>query len=94
MNLRVTAIGRLPQRVGAVVAPEGTEASRAIVGRRVVYFRGRGPVDTACYARDRLAPGMSFAGPAIVDQGDATTLVAPGFGARVDSHLNLVLERT
>ena len=54
---------------------------------------GRGAIDCACYSRGKLAPGMTFDGPAIVDQGDATTVVAPGFRARVDHVLDLILER-
>jgi N-methylhydantoinase A len=67
---------------------------RAIVQRRQVYFAGRGFVDCACYARSRLSPGMTFDSPAIVDQGDATTVVAPGFHARVDHATNIILERS
>ena len=37
---------------------------------------------------------MRFDGPALVDQEDATTLVAPGFHARVDAALNIILERS
>jgi N-methylhydantoinase A/oxoprolinase/acetone carboxylase beta subunit len=35
---------------------------------------------------------MTFVGPALIDQEDATTLVGPGFHARVDHALNIVLE--
>ena len=62
--------------------------------RRQVHFAGRGVIDCACYARSRLVPGMTFDGPAIVDQGDATTVVAPGFHARVDHATNIILERS
>jgi N-methylhydantoinase A/oxoprolinase/acetone carboxylase beta subunit len=51
-------------------------------------------MDTPCYARDQLAPGMTFDGPAIIEQSDSTPLVAPGFRARVDEAHNLILERT
>jgi N-methylhydantoinase A/oxoprolinase/acetone carboxylase beta subunit len=37
---------------------------------------------------------MTFEGPAIVEQADATPLVAPGFRARVDDAHNLLLERS
>src|SRR5262249_1117339 len=94
VNLRVTAIGRPPQR--ATPAPPMPEAdpSAAIPGRRPVYLASGDAVGCPCYARDRLAPGMRFDGPAVVDQPDATTLVAPHFTARVDAVLNLVLERS
>ena len=35
----------------------------------------------------------AFAGPAIVEQFDATTVVPPGWHAFVDRHGNLILER-
>jgi N-methylhydantoinase A len=74
--------------------PGGGTLAAAITGRRPVYFRGAGFVSTPCYARGGLAPGMTFEGPAIVEQADATPLVAPGFRARVDDAHNLLLERS
>ena len=56
--------------------------------------RGEGFVPTPIYARDRLAPGARFAGPAVVEQMDSNTLVPPGWGCRVDEFGNLVLERS
>ncbi len=65
----------------------------AIAGRREVYFPELGRfVDCPVYARERLQPGHSFTGPAIVEQMDATTVVLAGMGARVDPYLNLILE--
>jgi N-methylhydantoinase A len=93
VNLRVTAIGQLPQRAAPAPPDAGGDAARARIGERPVYQRGAGFVVTPCYARERLAPGMTFAGPAVVDQDDATILVAPGFRARVDAATNLILER-
>jgi N-methylhydantoinase A len=93
VNLRVTAIGRLPQRAAPATSAAGGTAADAVEGDRPVYFRGAGVVRTPCYARERLAPGMAFDGPAVVDQDDATILVAPGFRARVDAAANIILER-
>ena len=93
VNLRVTAIGALPQRAAATPAAGGGDIANALVGRRPVYFRDAGFVDTPCYVRDRLAPGMCFDGPAVVDQADATILIAPGFRARIDTATDIVLER-
>ena len=44
------------------------------------------------YDRDRLRGGNRIAGPAIVEQMDATTFVLPGMIARVEPYLNLILE--
>jgi N-methylhydantoinase A len=93
VNLRVTAIGRLPQRAASTPPAGGGEVAGALVGTRPVYFRGAGFVTTPCYARERLAPGMRFDGPAVVDQEDATILVTPGFRARIDRATDIILER-
>ena len=94
VNLRVTAVGVLPKRTAPPPAANGTDARDALARERPVYFRGAGFAATPVYARGRLAPGMAFTGPAIVDQDDATCLVAPGFRARVDHAHNLLLERS
>ena len=51
------------------------------------------PTETTIYDRERLAVGAEFAGPAIVEQFDATTVVPPGWHASVDRYGNLILER-
>jgi N-methylhydantoinase A len=43
------------------------------------------------WTRQELPPGFSFAGPAIVEQSDTTTLVYPGHEARVDESGNIVI---
>jgi N-methylhydantoinase A len=91
VNLRLTAVGALPRRERSV--PRGGARAGAVTGPRPVYFRGAGFVTSPGYARDGLAPGMVFEGPAIVEQEDATALVAPGFHARVDEAHNLIVER-
>ena len=93
VNLRLTAVGVLPHRERRPPAPAGGDLAGAVAGRRSVYFRGAGFVSTPCYGRDRLAPGLAFEGPAVVEQDDATLVVAPGFRARVDHAHNLILER-
>ena len=58
--------------------------------RREVYF-GRW-IDTAIFDRTSLKPGMTFIGPAIVEQDDATTIIDPELKARVDVYSNLIVE--
>ena len=94
VNLRVTGVGLLPKRTAPAAAAEMTDARGAVAGERRVYFRGSGAAVVPVYDRGRLGPGAAFAGPAIVDQDDTTCLVAPGFRARVDHALNILLERT
>ncbi|OYX43964.1 MAG: methylhydantoinase [Rhodobacterales bacterium 32-67-9] len=71
----------------------GPDATGAITGAREVWYPETGGfTETTLYARDLLAPGMTFAGPAIVEQMDTTTLIPPGVTARVDVLDNLILE--
>ena len=69
------------------------DPSKAVIGSREVWYPETGAfTETTLYAREKLAPGMAFAGPAIVEQMDTTTLVPPGVTATVDKIDNLILE--
>ena len=71
----------------------GPDASGAIREQRPVWLaEASNFVPCPVYDRDRLQPGNQFAGPAIVEQMDATTVVLPGMTARVDAYLNLILD--
>ena len=89
VNLRLTAVGRIAKpelrRIGEATATEPRE-------RRDVYFAETGGY-VACPVYDRygLGAGAALAGPAVVEELDSTTVVHPGFGARVDDYGNLVL---
>lgn len=92
VTLRVSATGglrrltlpRLPARTGSAV--------QARTGRRRVYFEEMaGWVECATYDRASLPPGGILAGPAIVEQLDATTVVLPGQRATVDRVGNLIV---
>jgi N-methylhydantoinase A len=54
----------------------------------------RSAVPTALYERQTLAAGQEIPAPAVVLQMDATTLLPPGWLARVDEWGNLLLTRT
>jgi N-methylhydantoinase A len=94
VNLRVTAIGLLPKLEAQGSGVDAVDLNSALAEVRAVYFDQLGGfAETPCYVRQRLGPGMTFDGPAIVDQADATTVVYPDFRARVDAGRNLILER-
>jgi N-methylhydantoinase A len=62
-------------------------------GPRKVYFRDAGRLDCEHYDRKLLRGGDTFAGPAIVEAADSTTVVPPGWTLTCDSIGNLVLTR-
>jgi N-methylhydantoinase A len=75
-------------------AGNGT-AAQALKGERQVYDIERDSFVTAgIYDRDRLAPGATLAGPAVIDQLDATTLLLAAQTLRVDPYGTLVIENT
>ncbi len=62
-------------------------------GTRPVYSAGRGEfVETAVYDRYALTPGMTFPGPAIVEERESTLVVTARSHARVDDNLNVIVE--
>ncbi len=95
VNLRVrllipTGKPRTPRR-GA----KGTQSSDpgvALLSRKPVWFGAR-MRPTPSFDRERLRPGMRFAGPAIVVEYSSTTVVPPDFVCRVDEFENLELCR-
>ena len=84
VNLRVTALGRLPRHRPQPASMTSHAMPKPTTARTAMFSLKAGYVETPVYNRHDLRPGTTFAGPAIVDQRDTTTLVAPGFHASVD----------
>ncbi len=92
VSLRVSAIGRRPAFDFSAFTP-GPSASRekARLGTRRVWFDG-GWRDTTIWARLDLPAATTIAGPAILEQPDATTVIEPGLAGRIDALGNLIVE--
>lgn len=58
-----------------------------------VVYHGK-PVDTKVYDRDQLHPGAQIAGPALIAESLATTVIDPGWQAEMMSGGELVAKRT
>ena len=93
INLRVRIVGkrrplsarRVPRAAGPHdrPAPEGT--------RRILY--GREAHEATIYDRTTLKAEQAIAGPALIEQLDTTTVVAPGMVARVDEYGAMTITR-
>lgn len=91
VSLRLTSIGRIAKPPARRLEPGGAPEPKE---RRPVYFAEAGDyVDCPIYDRYALAAGAAFAGPAVVEEFDSTTVVHPGFAVRVDEVGNLIIER-
>lgn len=89
VDLRVQVVGETAKpQLG--LSPAGEVEARR--GERSVFLDGTF-TRAGVYDRAGLRPGDAVRGPAIVEQYDSTTLIAPGFDARVDSYSNLILEK-
>ncbi|MGA9867634.1 MAG: hydantoinase/oxoprolinase family protein [Acetobacteraceae bacterium] len=90
VNLRVSAVGRLP----ALTLAQRGDPSAARVRSRDVWFAETGVVETPVHWRDGIATLGVIPGPAIVEAMDSTTVVPPGWTARVDEAGYLRLGRS
>ncbi|MBS0643225.1 MAG: hydantoinase B/oxoprolinase family protein [Proteobacteria bacterium] len=68
-------------------------ASEAPPRRRMIRVRqAPDPVEASVWLRDAIAPGQRIAGPAIIEQADTTTLLEPGWTARLNDSGALLLQ--
>ncbi len=62
-------------------------------GRRRAYFPATSDyIDCPVFDRYALVPGMTVAGPALVEERESTCVIGVGDVARVDDRWNLVAE--
>jgi N-methylhydantoinase A len=90
VNLRLTALGRLPD----LVLAQRADAASARVRSRDVWFAETGFTRTEVHWRDGLAPDARIAGPAIIEAMDSTTVVPPGWQARINELGYIVIARS
>jgi N-methylhydantoinase A len=89
VNFKVAAIGPTENPSVRELAVEGPARPK---GERPVYFRQHsGWNETPVFERSTLPAGASLAGPAIVEEPMATTVVHPGETVDVDKFGNLLL---
>jgi N-methylhydantoinase A len=89
INVRTTVEGKRKRAVRHMNGATSTQAPKAHAQRRVHFGQW---IDTPIFRRGDLKPGMTLAGPAIVEQSDTTTVVEPRMTLRVDRFHNLIVE--
>ena len=91
VNVRIAAHGVVDKPPPPRQADAG-EARGARLGTRPAWFGGQ-ELSVDVYERDALAASAVLNGPAIVEEFGATTVIPPGWSARLDGLGDLVLER-
>lgn len=90
VSFRLQATGLVPPVELRRHQAEGRSLEDAFRGRRKVRFDGKDH-DCTVYQREKLDTGLSFAGPAVVEQFDCTTVILPGQHVDVDAFRNLIV---
>jgi 5-oxoprolinase (ATP-hydrolysing) len=90
LSFRVRVSAPEPQ-IALSGAVAGNVSGAALKGHRPAYFDGKFH-DTPVYDRYALAPGKIVAGPAIIEEREATTVIAPGDTVTVDAARNLRID--
>jgi N-methylhydantoinase A len=91
VNVRVRMIAA-SEKINSPQLPQGRPGSNhAVLKKKKVMFANEW-MDTAVLDRNLLQPGNAFAGPAILHEYSATTVVPPECRAKVDSYSNLIIE--
>jgi N-methylhydantoinase A len=95
VTLRLTAFGLMPElTLKTLPAGDATPPATARRGDLPVYFEGkRAFVDCPVYNRDALLAGNVIAGPALVLETGATTVLNPGFRLAVTMLGSLLITR-
>ncbi len=84
VNFRLTATARVPRPTVKPLNGAGRSEAAATKGTRSVHFGEDGRHEARIFERDLLPPGFAAAGPLIVEEPSANTIVHPGQGLRVD----------
>jgi N-methylhydantoinase A len=91
INLRVAAIGKVPEVSLAYSGATGGNAGIARKDTRPVHFPTEGFIDAAIYDRDLLRPGHVVTGPALIEEIASTTVITPGTEGTVDEFGSIII---
>lgn len=97
INIRAVAVGRVDELTAVELERGDGDPARAKTLEREVVFDVGGTAErhlTPFYERELLRAGDRFAGPAVVEQYDTTTVIPPGLAAEIDAHGNIVVDCT
>jgi N-methylhydantoinase A len=94
INWRVVASGPRPGMNLQLPRDDSKRAGARKCARRAYFPECGGYVETPVFDRYALRPGMTFEGPAIVEERESTLIVGAGGRARVDERLDIMVELT
>lgn len=84
-------VGAVPSTKPSLIAFVGKGGSGQPKGMRLVDFDEDGRQESRIYERADLAPGQAIAGPAVIEEPAASTVIYPGQTATIDEIGNIVI---
>lgn len=84
----LVAVARVDKLEPQKAPVTGRELAEAIKDQREVDYAEEGLHLATIYDGDALEPGMTFTGPAIIEEAGATTVIPPGLPCHVDDYGN------
>jgi N-methylhydantoinase A/oxoprolinase/acetone carboxylase beta subunit len=90
VNVRVQAVAAAPRIPFEKRARGPADAGPALVRTREIFCGGRRRPG-GVYDRERLESGAAMHGPALIVDAESTTFLPPGYLARVDAVLNIIV---
>ncbi|MFH1124576.1 MAG: hydantoinase/oxoprolinase family protein [Pseudomonadota bacterium] len=89
----VDGIGRIRKPRLSRLELKGSDASKALKGKRDVFFRLYNEYrPTDIYDNAKLEPGNTLVGPAIIEAEQTTIVIPPEREARADEYMNIVIK--
>ena len=93
LNWRLTVSGKKPAIRNRGNRSRSIPLKDAVKGKRDVYFpEFEKYVPCTVYDRYLLSPGVTFGGPAVIEERESTTVVGPRGKILVDNNLCLIVE--
>ncbi|HEY7165192.1 MAG TPA: hydantoinase/oxoprolinase family protein [Candidatus Binatia bacterium] len=92
INWRVVASGPRPETTFKISRSKSSCRDARKAPRRAYFPEAGGYIETCVYDREALEPGMSFTGPAIIEERESTLIVGARGNASVDKNLNITIE--
>jgi N-methylhydantoinase A/oxoprolinase/acetone carboxylase beta subunit len=90
VNIRLTTVGVTEKVEFKKTRERRCPPKDAAIKTQTLCVKGR-PHQAVVYDKSRLRAGTKIAGPALVIDPESTAFLPPGYGARVDPYLNLII---
>jgi N-methylhydantoinase A len=92
VGLHLVASAEVGKLQLAPLPKNGMSLEAASKGRRLVDYATEGVHQADIYDAEKLAPGMTFPGPAVIEDPGTTVVVHPGQSVAIDDYGNIHIE--